>query len=586
MIRAPAPRARGGHLTRAPVGRAGVGVLLILVVTLALVLFVAGLAQLFSSGQVYRQTARGSGGLTAEYLARSAVAELFWRVQKGATTPSSPFFRRIREVLLTGEQSPADDGLIDFSKDFEVPELFEQLDRSEHKAFYRNFKLQALSVRAGIDRTRANYTNLVLKLSATVALNLGANTVVRRVEETRQIGILLVAPKRPLDQVTFLVLDHPFLPDFRRACLGVRELAQIYLSISRWLAVWKTQVEAKPMGAEMSFAMALPGDTPDRPAKQVHVMLTGEQYRFDGLWAALSGDPSSIKPPPEHAYLMAPAGASIELAGYDHEAHLGENVENAIHRIPDLAGRIDRAMQAFVDASGRPFSAGEHAAWSAQMGQVGVEVHDVLDTLVTELTRVSGEMAPHLKNLPALDDFSLDAQGRLGPPLYPIAYHISTQAEFDALLARHKRLNAHIAYQGDQPLKISLMPQSGRLVISSLHAPIEVSNLVAGAKEEDAFVLAGEDVSFKGGLVDASVLVRGRAHFSAGTTIRGNLVLEHLPRKRDRGQDQDLHGRVIYNPELAAGTLKPPRDLKGAKLDRYAVGFSTVPQDVDISWKP
>lgn len=565
--------------------RAGVGVLLVLVVTLALVLFVAGLAQLFSSGQVYRQTARGSGGLTAEYMARSAVAELFWHVQKGATTPGHPFFKRIREVLLTGEQSKEPDGLVDFSKDFDVPELEDQLEKSEHKQFYRNFKVQSISVRAGIDKTRAQYTNLVLRMSATVALSLGSSSVVRRVDETRQIGILLVAPKRPLDQVTFLVLDHPFLPDFRKACLAVRELAQIYTSISRWLVIWKTQVESKPMGAEQEFDIALPGDAPDRPAKSVHVRLTGEQYRYDGLWPALGSDPSLIKPPPEKAYLMAPAGQSIELQQWDHEASMSENVENAIRRIPDLAGRIDRAMQKFVEFDNRPFSAGEHYAWSAQMGQVGAECQAVLETLVTEMIRVSGEMAPHLKVIPALEDWTLDSQGRVGPPLYPIAYHISTQAEFDALLDRHKRLNAHVAYQGDAPLKISRIPISGRMLISSLRAPIEVTNIVAGDKEEDLFVLAGEDVIFKQGLVDAGVLVRGRARFSGGTSIRGNLVLEHLPRKRDRGADMDLKGRVIYNPQLAAGVLKPPRDLKGAKLDRYAVGFSTVPQDVDISWK-
>lgn len=565
--------------------RAGVGVLLVLVVTLALVLFVAGLAQLFSSGQVYRQTARGSGGLTAEYIARSAVAELFWHVQKGATTPGHPFFKRIREVLLTGEQAKDGDGLVDFSKDFEVPELADQLERSEHKAFYKNFKLQALSVRAGIDRFRAPYTNLVLRLSATVVLNLGSSSVVRRVDETRQIGILLVAPKRPLDQVTFLVLDHPFLPDFRRACLAVQQLAQIYTSISKWLLIWKAQVEAKPMGVEQEFDIAMPGDTPDRPARSVHVRLTGEQYRYDGVWAALAGDPSLIRPPPEKAYLMAPAGQSIELQQWDHEASMSENVENAIRRIPDVAGRIDRAMQTFVDNDNRPFSAGEHLAWSMQMGQVGAEVHAMLETLVTELIRVSGEMAPHVKAIPALQDFSLDQQGRVGPPLYPIAYHISRQEEFDALLDRHKRLNAHIAYQGEVPLKINRIPISGRMLISSLKAPIEVTNLVAGDKEDDLFVLAGEDISFKQGLVDAGVLVRGRARFSGGTSVRGNLVLEHLPRKRDRGADMDLKGRVIYNPQLAAGTLKPPRDLKNAKLDRYAVGFSTVPQDVDISWK-
>lgn len=565
--------------------RAGVGVLLILVITLALVLFVAGLAQLFSSGQVYRQTARGSGGLTAEYLARSAVAELFFQIQTAATTPSHPFFRRIREVLLTGEQAKEGDGLVDFSKDFELTNLPDQLERSEHKAFYKNFRVSRIAVRGGIDRTRGAYTNLVLKVSATVELNLGANTVLRRVEETRQIGILLVAPKRPLDQVTFLVLDHPFLPDFRKACLAVIELAGLYRGIATWLQVWKAQVESKPAGAEMSFDLALPGGTPDRPARSIRVMLSGEIYRYDGLWAALANDPAGIKPPPESAYLIAPGGQSVDLSAYDHEKKLGENVEQAIRRIPDLAARIDRTMEIFASNDGRVFSAGEHYAWSVAMGQVGQEVHGLLDTLIAELTRVSGEMAPHLKVLPALADFSLDAQGRVGPPLYPIAYHISTQAEFDQLFETHKRLNAHIAYQGDQPLKINRIPIAGRMLISSAHAPIEVTNLVAPDKEQDVIVLAGEDITFKAGLVDAGVIVRGRARFSGGGSIRGNLVLEHLPRVRDRGPDQDLKGHVTYNPLLSAGTLKPPRDLTKAKLDRYAVGFSTVPQDVDISWK-
>jgi len=568
-----------------PRERRGIGVLLVLVVTLALVLFVAGVAQLMSSGQVYRQTARGSGGLTAEYLARSAVAELFWQVQRAANDPLQPAFRRLREILLTGERSTSPDGLIDISKDFDCSNLLDQLDHSEHKAFYRNFRIDHLSVRAGVDRTRPLYTNLTLKLSATASLTLGASTVLRRVEETRQIGILLAAPKRPLDQAAFLVLDDPFIGDFRTAARAVVQMAALYRQIAQWLVAWQATLARKGPGQELSFDIALPGSVPGQPARNVRVMLTGEDYAFDGLWPPLAGDPATIQVPADGAMLAAFGTSPVDLASYDHEMKLGDALERTLPSLGDLSLRIDRQLETFAATSGRPFTAGEHAAWAAQMGQVGQDVHAALEVLIREVARVSTEMAPHLKVLPGMASFSLEAQGRLGPPLYPIAYHITSQDEFDRLLARHPRLNAHVAYQGDQPLKINRMGVAGRLVISSKGAPLEVGNLVASTKDQDWIVLAGSDITFTGGTVCAGVVVRGRAHFTGETTFEGNLVLESLPRRRDRRGDQELAGRVLYDPRLYSGVAKSPLDLTRVKLSSYAVGFSTVPEDVEISWK-
>ena len=49
--------------------------------------------------------------------------------------------------------------------------------------------------------------------------------------------------------------------------------------------------------------------------------------------------------------------------------------------------------------------------------------------------------------------------------------------------------------------------------------------------------------------------------------------------------NQDLKGHVTYDPKLAAGILHAPRDAKAARLTSYAIGFSTIPEDVEISWK-
>lgn len=565
--------------------REGVGILLILVVTLALVLFIAGVAQLLFSGQVYRQTARGSGGLTAEYLARSAIAELYYDLQKAVIEPGHPLFKRLREALLTGEEGKAPGGLVDLSREFAIDLLKEELAKSDHKTFFGAFKIDGITVHAGIDRTRPIHDNLIVRLGATARLSLGGQAVSRRVEETRRMGILLAAPKRPFDQVAVAVKDYEFLPYFRQSAEGVREMARLYRLLAAWLAAWKAQVESKPAGAEMSFEMALPDARGGQP-RMVSVMLTGELYTFDGLWPDVAGDATAIRVPAPDSHLLVTAGEWNDLAAIDHEQAVSEDLSAALLRLPELAQRIDRVMETFAQVSGRPFSAAEHAAWAAQVGAVGQAVSRDLEILIREMTKVSNLVAPHLKVSPDLNAFSFDQQGRLGPPLYPIAYHVSTQKQFDALFESRKRLNAHVAYQGDAPLVIkSGTSFAGRMVISSEKAPIEVTNIIPASKDEDLVVLAGKDVVFNGGSVTAGVMARGTVKFKGPTVIHGNFVMESLPRLRDRGAEERLSGRVTYNPALFSGTLTPPRDAKNVKWTRYAIGFSPVPEDVEIQWK-
>jgi hypothetical protein len=561
------------------------GIVLILVITLAIVLFIAGMAQLFFSSQVYRQTARGSGGLAAEYLARSAVAELEYKLQGALTSPSHPLFRKLREALLTGEAGKGPGGLIDLSREFDCDLLVDRLESSEHRAFYRSFRVEGLTVLAGYDRSRPEQDALVARFGATARLSLGSRAVARRVEETRALGMMLAGPKRPLDQVAFLVLQNPFLAEFRTVAAQVARLANLYRLLAGWLASWKAQVEAKPAGTAMTFEMQIPGGNPDAPPANVTMVLTEEAYTFDGLWPALTQDPNAIRIPPDGAYLVAMGGdRPVDLRAYDHEGAFVRGARDALARVPDVAQRLDRVMERLVQTSGRPFTAGAHAAWAQQVGQAGRDVHAILEIVLAELIRTSTEMAPHLAVLPGLDGFSLDSHGRIGPPLYPIAFHLATQAELDALLRAHPRLNAHLAYQGFEPLRIDLMGISGKLVISSNRAPIEVANLVVASREEDIVVLAGEDVTLKGGTIDASVIVRNRLRVKGETTVRGNLVLDTLARHHDRGPSEELKGTVLYNPGLYSGRLKSRVDARNVLWTHYALGLSPVAEEVDIQW--
>ena len=562
------------------------GILLILVITLAMVLFIAGVSQLFFSSQVYRQTARGSGGLAAEYLARSAVEEILYKLQITVNDPTRPLFKRLREALLKGEPGKAPGGLLDLSSEFDCSLLTDQLDKSTHKAFYKSFKIDGLTCLAGFDTERPEYTNLLVKLGATARLSLGGRVVSRRVEETRQMGMLLVGPKRPLDQVGFLVLGNPFLRDFTSAVDAVTRMAGLYTSIAGWLTSWKGVVEQKPYGQTLSIPTQIPSLTGSSGVRAVTVQLTGETYEFDGLWQPLNQNPNSIRLPPPSAYLVAPGSTEpVDLKSYDHESSFVTAAEPALGRIPEVVQRLDRVMETLVTSSGRPFTSSEQATWAAQIGQVGREIHDVLDTLIESLASTSTALAPHLKSLPQLDGFSLDSQGRLGPALYPMVYHISTPKQFEQLMKSHKRLNAHIAYQGTEPLRIDLLGVMGKMVISSQKAPVEVANLLANSREEDLIVLAAPDVILDGGTVDAGIIVRNRLHIKSEVSIRGNLVLENYPRRRDRRPDEDLHGHLFYNPNLYSGKLVSKTDARGVLWNHYALGFSSVPEDLEILWK-
>jgi hypothetical protein len=90
---------------------------------------------------------------------------------------------------------------------------------------------------------------------------------------------------------------------------------------------------------------------------------------------------------------------------------------------------------------------------------------------------------------------------------------------------------------------------------------------------------------FKGGTIDAGVIVRERARFKTEPMIRGCLVLEHLPRRRDRSMDCDLKGTVVYNPKLYSGRLAARKDAKDVLWSHYVLGFSPVPEEMEILWK-
>ncbi|MBI4862479.1 MAG: hypothetical protein HY815_19795 [Candidatus Riflebacteria bacterium] len=381
-----------------------------------------------------------------------------------------------------------------------------------------------------------------------------------------------------------MVLNNPFLSTFAVHAGQIAQMAQLYRQITVWLQDWKRQVESKPAGLTTSFDVPLPGGAPGSPPRVVRMMLTEEAYTFDGLWPALLADPATITVPPTSSYLVALGPDPVDLKSYDHEGSLAQGMEQHLAKIGEAASRIDRALQTLQTSSGRPFTAGDHATWAGEIGRAGQGIHEVLEKLVVEYARVSTEMAPHVKQLPELDGLSLNDQGRLGPPLYPIAYHVSNQQEFDRLVRGHQRLNAHLAYQGVDTLKIDRLGVPGKLVISSQKAPLELTNLTVDSTDHDLMVVAGPEVVFKGGLIEAGVMVRGRARFSGDFTIRGNLVLESLPLRRDRGLDEELKGRVLYNPALFSGRLKSLKETKNALLTHYALGLSPVPEEMEVLW--
>src|SRR5438128_1639382 len=114
--------------------RNGFGIVLALVTILMVCLAVAGAAQLFYSGEVYGQAARGAGGMVAEYLAESAVDDVVAQLNADLNDPSRAVFGEVRKALLG--RVPAK---LDLSRRYRVQHLTETIEASEDAAFFRMF---------------------------------------------------------------------------------------------------------------------------------------------------------------------------------------------------------------------------------------------------------------------------------------------------------------------------------------------------------------------------------------------------------------------------------------------------------------
>ena len=180
--------------------RQGIGLFFIIIVTLIVIVSFVGLFQMTFARHVVDQVGDVSIGEMALLIAESATAEAAFRVRKLANKPGENAFAAFRQEVYA-------DGSGTFSLDVEIPHTLNLLNKSQ----YSRFSIDSLDVNVLFQKqfSTVPYEKYgVVNCSATVATRTSlTNKIIRTVNLCLEFKVLLTAPPRPFDQVTFFLVN-------------------------------------------------------------------------------------------------------------------------------------------------------------------------------------------------------------------------------------------------------------------------------------------------------------------------------------------------------------------------------------------
>lgn len=571
--------------------RAGFGILIALVVILMVCLLVAGVAQLFFSGQVYSQAARGAGGMAAEYLAESALEDVLHQLNLDLNDPARPVFREVRRALLTREP-----GELDLSGRYKLTHLTESLEASDDAGFHGLFDLRAprLKLRV-VPRTQGDEPQL-LEMEATASLRVGRRSITRTVRVHRQVGITLVAPHRPLDQLPFAIVQTPFLEDFRRVVEEVTISVQAYNRTGELLERWKSAVEGKPPGVSM-VATLPPLSVGPEPATEAMalLLLADEQYVYRGLWDELEEAEILKLMPPEGSVIFARAKEEVDLPAFQYYARL-KKLEPMLEKLRTARGKLKPVMKPLEDAVTRgSLPSATHAQWSGQMGDLGRELLDTLKPLQEGVLEITKHLNRHTARGFTANKVLRDKHWQSELPIWPLAQHVNGGQAFSDLIEEWPAVSGHLAiYPGptrtdDRPppgalCTVTMERWRGQAIVSSEEGDLAVGRLTLD-RPGDRLVVQADTIQVTGAPIQAALVSRKGLVTEVDANIEGSLIIEIYPRPEPGADEKPWRGRVRYDPRLAAGSIGRGNDLSGVALDRYVVSVSPRISHKEVSWQ-
>ena len=571
--------------------RRGMGIIIALVVILMVCLLVAGVAQLFFSGQVYGQAARGAGGMAAEYLAESAIEDVLYQLNRDLNDPGKPVFREVRMALL--KRQP---GFIDLSKRYGLEHLPEAIEASEDGKFHGLFDVAPPKMLLRVVPAHEGGEPQVLELEATARLSAGRQSITRTVREVRQVGITLVSPVRPLDEVPFAIVETTFLEDFQKVVDDVMTSVRAYNRTGELLDGWKSTVEGKPLGVSLTATLPPLSVGPDQATQAITAqLLADEQYFFRGLWDELEeADLKKLMPPPG-SVIFARVKEEVDLKDFQYYARL-KKLEPLLEKLKKAREKFPPAMKPLQDAVARgPLASATHSQWAGKMSVLGHELIDVLKPLQEGVLDIAKHLNGHTQPGLTVDVVKRQRHWSSGLAIWPLAQHVSGGKRFGELLEEWPAVSGHLAiYPGERrtgdpaedPALCTIESEKwrGQAIVSCEAGGLWVGRLKMD-RPTDRLVVQADSLQITGSPIQAALVARKELITETDAQVEGSIIMETYNRPPDGKDERPWRGKVRYDPRLASGAIGPENDLAHVKLDHYVVSVSPRVSSKEVRWQ-
>ena len=577
--------------------------LLTLVVIVGIVLFVAGVAQLLLSGQVFRQAARGAGGMACECFADSVVEDVLFQLHQGLNDRASPIFRPVREALLLRREEWLDLGPWVSGKDLE-----RLMKDSPNQGFYRNFEIADLSAGLRLRPREGEGESQLVTVQAGVRLTIGNRSVYRSVRVDRQIGITRVAPVRPFDQVPFAIQRTTVIADLHSLTDLIEMVIKSYNQSAEHLVAYRSQIEGRPLGAPMTVTIP-PLQLGTESIGSISAELNAnEQYFFPNPWEKIEErSPGKRLPRDDDAVIFARPDEEVDLAQFDYYARIASIVKPVEQ---SLEGVIKEFASAMTDleqrVAGGPLPGIFHARWADRMGRVGQNLKKNLEKLQDEIETIADHVGQHsqagMTDTGAL--FVKHYESIL--PIYPLAQHVTGISSLDKLRKAWESVSGHLAIYPEieiaDPGKSS-DSSSDRLVLENfqgqailgfaysggpgvLEGYLPIGAIQMADPALDRVVVHADLLKIEGGPIQAALVVRKNLVTKSPADIHGSLILLEYTKSAFEERGTPWKGRVRYDERFDSGTFSAPDDLSGIKLDRYVVSLNPRLSYKEVGWSP
>ena len=596
--------------------RRGFALTLPLSVGLLVLLALVAMAQLFRSGQTLEEAAWDAGGAACEEAATSAVEEASWRLQKALTDPAEPLYWHLRRELVRGHRAYLDISsdvdpkhLRAMIADPALPPLFRamkidhfkvvfhvplkgtgeqlvdfdcgvSLDLSEHRVYrraaerrrygvvhvsppkpfdqmtlaiadhgflrelprirnrWRRRLLAASTLAERVDWLRETLTNGVPSRSRGLS---GSSTPTERGVEVAFAPPFQFSQKPPRMPAVLRAKLQERLADRKRHDRTVEDLLARMTPDERGWEEWRI-VQSEP---EAQVRLAIRREDAARGAPEAFP-------RIDiGLVSTDAPGPDAV------VFSLQP---TVDLAEFDYEVRLRDAARDHEKELESAMQDVNELWVQNLERSPVALDAAGFADLEAKLLALYKRMHPAMTKTCKVLAELVAHAGRHTRT--GLSNGALEAYyTRSSKRLRAFGLHIQDQGQLDAALADYPVFNGHLSLSGQKPLQLDAKRFSGKAIISvRAERGVEAERLTLKALRRaapgaDLAVVDAPLVHLGNDAVDAALVVGDRLSMAAPVEITGSVFLKRLAPLADRRPDEELRGRIVYDPLVTSGAL-------------------------------